>query len=215
MLVAWKELGIDSPEDLDGRRISYWQGNFSSSYEAFFHAKGVRPEPIPQYYSINLFLRRGVAACAAMEYNEYDRIRQAGIDEDQLSVFLMRDSGLGFPEDGIYAAAAWVARNRESALAFRKATIAGWEYARGHVEETIDVVIAEAKKSGVAANRPHERWMLGHILTSIFIQGESADRIGTLDAVDFDKTVDSLRGSGLLDRAPSFSVFAPMQERVR
>jgi len=215
MLVAWKDLGIHSAADLDGRRVSYWQGGFSSSYEAFFHARGIRPLPIPQYYSVNLFLSRGVAACAAMEYNEYDRIRQAGIDEDQLSVFLMRDSGLGLPEDGIYAAAGWMAHNRETALAFRRATMAGWAYARGHVEETIDVVLAEAKKSGVAANRSHERWMLGHILASIFVKGESPERIGALDAVDFEKTVDLLRRDGLLDRAPSLSAFAPMQESAR
>jgi NitT/TauT family transport system substrate-binding protein len=215
MLVAWKELGIDGAADLDGRRVSYWQGSFSSSYEAFFRAKGIRPEQIPQYYSVNLFLRRGVAACAAMEYNEYDRIRQAGIDEDRLTVFLMRDFGLGFPEDGIYASPEWIARNRDTALAFRKATIAGWEYARSHVEETIDIVLAEARKAGVPANRPHERWMLGHILSSIFIQGESADKVGVLDAAEFDKTVGALRSAGLLSGVPSFAAFAPMQEKAR
>ncbi len=215
MLVAWKELGIDTAADLDGRRVSYWQGSFSSSYEAFFHAKGIRPEQIPQYYTVNLFLRRGVAACAAMEYNEFDRIRQAGIDEDRLTIFLMRDFGLGFPEDGIYATPEWLARNRETAMAFRAATIAGWEYARAHVEETIDIVLSEAKKAGVPANRPHERWMLGHILSSIFIEGEAADKVGALDAEDFGKTVESLRGAGLLDRAPALEAFAPMQGRIR
>ncbi len=215
MLIAWRELGINVAQDLDGRPVSHWQGSFSATYEAFFHSQAIRPRTIPQYYSVNLFLRRGVTACAAMEYNEYDRIRQAGIDDDRLVVFRLRDFGLGLPEDGIYAKPEWLAGNRDAAVAFRDATMAGWEYARTHVEETIDIVLAEARKAGIPANRPHERWMLTHILDSIFVNGAGAGADVRLLPEDYGKTVAAMESAGLLGKPPSLAAFAPLAQDAR
>lgn len=211
MLIAWKELGIRSAADIDGKRISYWPGSFSSTYEAFFHEKGIRPSKIPQYYSINLFLKKGVSACAAMEYNEYHRILQTGVDPDRLAVFLMRDSGLGFPEDGIYASALWMAAHPDLALAVRKATLQGWEYARAHPEEAIDAVMREARSAGVPVNRAHEQWMLRHILDSIFLPGMPPGGVGSLSREDFKATVKALKEAGLLSGAPDYEAFAPIE----
>ena len=211
MLLAWKDMGVTQAKGFDGQRVSYWPGGFSASFQAFFATNAIRPEAIPQYYSINLFLRRGVVACAAMEYNEYHRIWQAGIDPGRITAFRMRDYGLGFPEDGLYTTASWASRNPELARAVRGATLAGWAYARAHPEEAIDAVLAEARKAGVAANRPHERWMLRHILDSIFVPGTPSAAIGSLDRSAFASAVLALRSAGLLDQAPEFAVFAPVE----
>ncbi|QVL50514.1 MAG: hypothetical protein KFB96_08850 [Thiocapsa sp.] len=37
-------------------------------FDAFFAAHDIEPISIPQYDSVNLFLKRGVAACAVMHY---------------------------------------------------------------------------------------------------------------------------------------------------
>ena len=209
MLLAWKDLGIASAKDLDGQRISFWQGSFSSSFQAFFAANGINPVPIPQYYSVSLFLKRGVAACAAMEYNEYHRIWQSGIDGERITAFRMRDFGLGFPEDGLYATAHWVDLNPAPARAVHKATLAGWHYARAHPEEAIDAVMAEARRAGVPANRPQERWMLRTILDSIFVPGDAPEAVGTLDQGVFTKAARAMGAAGLLERPPAFAAFAP------
>lgn len=215
MLVAWKELGIRTATDIDGKRISYWPGSFSSTYEAFFLDRGIRPSKIPQYYSVNLFLKKGVAACAAMEYNEYHRILQTGVDPDRLTVFLMRDYGLGFPEDGIYASASWAAAHPDSAVAVRTATLKGWEYARTHSAEAIDAVVSEAHKAGVPVNRAHEQWMLSHILDSIFLPDTASGKVGSLSRSDFEAAATALRATGLLVRAPAYEDFAPIEGKAR
>jgi NitT/TauT family transport system substrate-binding protein len=209
MLVAWKDMGVTRARDLAGTRVSYWQGSFSSAFKAFFAANGVDPEPIPQYATVNLFLKRGVAACAAMEYNEYHRIWQSGIDDDRITAFRMRDYGLGFPEDGLYATATWVNQNPELARAVRSATLAGWDYARSHPEEAIDTVLAEAGLAGVPANRPQERWMLNHMIDSIFVPGAAPEELATLDRAEFNKAAQAMQSAGLLNRAPVFGEFAP------
>jgi NitT/TauT family transport system substrate-binding protein len=212
MLVAWKDMGVERAADLDGMRVSHWQGSFSAAFDAFFVAHDIEPIRIPQYDSVNLFLKRGVAACAVMHYNEYHRIRQAGIDTDRLTGFVMREEGFDFPEDGIYATGAWIGAHSEIARRVREATLAGWAYARDHPEETLDLVLAEAREAGVPANRPHERWMLERIVESIFVPGQPgqpAPTPGALDPAAYVSTAQALHAVGLLERIPRFDAFAP------
>lgn len=209
MLMGWKDMGIETPADLDGQRISYWPGTFSIAFTAFFRQHGIEPVVLPQHHSVNLFLHRGVVACAAMYYNEYHRIYQAGHDYDQLTLFLMRDYGLGFPEDGLYTRAETAARHPDVSMALRRATLAGWEYARQHPEETLDVVLRASRQTGVPANRPHSRWMLEHILASIF-PPEAETFPGRLDPDRYQETVQALVGAELVEEALPFDAFFPV-----
>lgn len=208
MLVGWKDMGIETPADLDDRRISYWPGTFSIAFTAFFRQHGIQPQVLPQHHSVNLFLHRGVAACAAMVYNEYHRIYQAGHDYEQLTLFLMRDYGLGFPEDGLYTRVETAARHPEVCKALRQATLQGWEYARQHPEEAIEAVLRASRVEGVPANRPHSRWMLEHVLASIFPPEDDVVP-GRLAPNRYQETVQALVGAGLIDKALPFETFCP------
>ena len=213
MLIGWKDQGIIDVGSLDQRRISHGGDGAALAFAAFFARHGVRPQVIPQYASIRLFLLGGVAACSAMEYSEYHLLAQAGIDRERVTTFLMRDYGLGFPEDGLYARSDWIAGHAEAALAMRRATLAGWQYARDHLEETLDVVIAEAQRAQLPVNRPHERWMLRHLLDSIFVPGEKPEQAGSLSASEFQATAQALQGAGFIKQLPSFSRFAPFDKK--
>lgn len=210
MLLAWQDLGITQLEDLDGRRVSLMSGPFSAAVRALLAERRIQPELIPQYGTVNLFLHRGVAACAAMEYNELHRIWQAGVDEDQLTMFLLRELGLDFPEDGLYARSDWLKDHDALAHRLWQATLKGWEYVRDHPEQALDLVLAEAERGGIAANRPHERWMLEHVLASIFIDGSNTSPApGHLSASVYTATAEAVIAAGLLNAAPPFSLFCP------
>ena len=213
MLIGWKDEGIVDAASLDRRRVSYSSNGAALTFAAFFAKHDVRPQAIPQHYSIKLFLQHGVAACQAMEYSEYHLLTQAGIDADRVTPFLMRDYGLGFPEDGLYAKHDWIARHADTALAVRRATLAGWQYARDHREETLDAVIAEAKRAQLPVNRPHERWMLNHVLDSIFVPGEPPEQAGSLSAAEFQNSAQALLKAGLLKTLADFSRFAPFEPK--
>ncbi len=211
MLVAWKDMDIAEPDDLDGKKINFWPGAFSMAFNAFFQRHGIRPIERTQNYSVNLFLRRGVVACAAMEYNELHKLYQAGIDYEQLTIFLMRDYELGFPEDGLYVTADFIRNNTQLCRAFRRAVIAGWDYARQHRQETLDVVLRESRQAGVPANLAHSRWMLDIILLSIFPQEESGHP-GRLDQKAYQMVAERLQKSKLLGSILPFELFAPLEE---
>lgn len=210
MLLAWKDQGIEQLQDLSGHRISLWPGPFSAAISTLLAEQQVEYEPIPQNATVNLFLRGGVSACVAMEYNEYHRIWQAGVDENRLTGFLLRDLGFDFPEDGLYARSDWLQRNDALARRLWQATLDGWEYARTHPEQALDLVLAEAERARILTNRPHERWMLEHLLASIFpeVAGESPSA-GRLSPTAYAATAQALIASELISEALPLTHFCP------
>jgi NitT/TauT family transport system substrate-binding protein len=209
MLVAWKNMGIAAPTDLDGRRVSLWPGTFSVAFEAFFRKHQIQPQLVPQHRSVNLFLEQGVAACAAMSYNEYHRIFQSGIDFDELTVFAMQDHGLGFPEDGLYTSSATAEEQPELCRNLAAATLRGWRYAREHPEESVDIVLQISQQEALPNNRPHSRWMLEKVLDSIFPEGDSGES-RVLNRETYEAALRELITAEIIARAPAYSAFAPL-----
>ena len=207
VLMTWKQDGISKPSDLSGKKISVWGGDFRAPYVAWLQAMNVKPELFPQYYSVNLFLQRGVAACSAMYYNEVHMAYQTGIDMDELKLFFLRDDDFGFPEDGIYSTRDALVNNPQRALDFRAATLDGWRYAAGHQDETLDIVMQYVIKDNVPTNRPHMKWMLEKILTSVIPGAQDAWAFGRLSRQDYSRTVQGMRQQGLLQQAPSYEDF--------
>ena len=206
MIVARKS-AIKDREDLDGRRVSLWGTSFRAAYLGFFETAGVKPRIVPQYYSVNLFLQGGVAACAAMEYNEYHSIMQAGVDPGELTTFFMRDAGFGFPEDGIYALAATARQRPVVCRELAAAVLEGWEYCRQHPDEAVEGVMRYAAAAHAPTNRVHERWMLDHILKSIFPGDGDAWRTGVLARADYEGVKAIMMGEGLISGAPTYERF--------
>ncbi|MDR7866649.1 MAG: ABC transporter substrate-binding protein [Sporomusaceae bacterium] len=208
LLISWKDLSGESSKNLSGRRISIWEGDFRAPYLAWLQAEGVEPAAIhPQYYSVNLFLRKGVDACSAMYYNEYHMLYQAGVDEDERSVFFLKDYGFGFPEDGLYCTESTIRLDREMVAAFREASLEGWLYAARHPEEALDIVMEYVTAANIETNRSHMKWMLEKILASIVPVAKDSWTLGELTREDYEKTVLMMKGQNMLRNPPSYEAF--------
>jgi NitT/TauT family transport system substrate-binding protein len=207
VLIAGKKSGIAGPADLSGKKISIWGGDFSAPYLAWFQAEKIRADIYPQYYSVNLFLRGGVDACSAMSYNEVHMLYQAGVNPDEVTVFFLRDNGFGFPEDGVYATQKMVGNDPKRAEAFRAASLAGWLYAAENPDEALDIVMKYVQETNVPTNRPHMKWMLEKILSSIVPGVQDHWVFGSLSRKDYETTVRIMRQQGLITGAPSYENF--------
>jgi len=174
---------------------------------AFFKSKKLSPAIVPQYYTVNLFLRRGVDACTVMYYNEYHVLYQSGIDASQLSTFFLRDHGIDFPEDGIYCLRATRDRSPETCRALREATLEGWKYASEHPDETLDVVMKHVNEAKLPTNRTHMQWMLTAVLSSVFPAKESAWKPGGLSQTSYEQATRWLLELGQLKAAPTYEEF--------
>lgn len=208
VMISWKNFDSETPKNLSGRRISIWEGDFRAPYLAWLQAENIETATIyPQYYSVNLFLRKGVEACSAMYYNEYHMLYQAGIDLDELSVFFLKDYGFGFPEDGIYCTEATLRQSPQTVAAFREASLAGWQYAAEHPDEALDIVMDYVVTANVATNRSHMKWMLEKILASVVPAAQDGWTLGKLSRTDYERTVRMMRGQGMVAAPPAFEVF--------
>lgn len=206
-LVAWKDRGICAPKDLEGRRVSLWGEPHRSPFLALFAAEGVKPVVVPQYYSPELFLRRGVDACAAMRYNEVHRIYQAGVDPEEVTVLSLGERGFGLPEDGLYCMEGFAAAAPGTCRAFAQASLEGWRAAARAPEEALASVMKRARAAHVPVNEAHQRWMLKCMLEVIFPPAQGGWTAGELSPRDYDRGVRALTGQGLIGSAPSYEEF--------
>ncbi len=212
-LVAWKHpdgsdgTPVVQPADLSGRRVTVWEQDFRSPYLALFRGWGARPEILPQYYSLSLFLHRGVVACSTMRYNEYHTLLQNGVSADELTVFNLWELGINLPEDGLYALADTWRRRPEASRRFVRATLEGWRYARDHRQETLEVVMRYIEQEKLPTNRPHMAWMLDEILKSIFPTNDDPWTFGVLSRQSYRETTQLLQRQGRIDSPPAYQDF--------
>lgn len=210
MLVARKGSGIRSLEDLNGRRISIWSGDFGAPFEAVLSSRRITPgKRFTQNYSVNLFLKGGVDAAAAMHYNEYHMLYQAGLDEEQLVVFPLSAYGCSVPEDGIYALERTWKTDPALCRAFAEATMEGWRHANAHQDEALQSVMRRVIPARIPTNRTHMHWMLEKILPGIIPSSADDWKAGVLSRPEYVKAVELMKRQGLIRKAPTYDDFHP------
>ncbi len=208
MLIAKKESGIETAQDLENKIVSNWGGDFSIQPIAFFQKQNILPEVILQSFRIDGFLVGAIEVTSAMYYNEYHKILQAGIDEDELVTFFFTDYDLNFPEDGIYCREDFLQNEPEMCKNFVEATIKGWAYAFQNKEETLDLVMKYCREYHMQTNRSHQRWMLGAIETSMTYQvGDDPMHWGILKKEDYYTVAEELLNQKLITTIPSYKNF--------
>lgn len=164
MFVTKKSSGIETLEDLNGKKIGIWRSGFEEVPKALLNEHKIEVEWVPILSSVNLFLLDGIDALTVMWYNEYNQIYLSGINHDELNTFFMSDYGYDIPEDGLYALQTTTGSKKEALSAFVEASLKGWEYAAWNKEYTINLVVDIMRKANIPSNIAHQRWMLEKVL---------------------------------------------------
>lgn len=206
MLVAKKSSGINKLEDMNGKKVGIWGGDFQIQPMAFFKNYNLNVRPIMQGSSLNLFLMDGVDVTSAMWYNEYHTILNSGLNPDELTTFFFSDYGLNFPEEGIYCLESTFNNDPELCMNFVKATFEGWKLAFEKEAEALAIVIRYMKKEKFPVNLAHETWMLRRMKDLIF-PDKSMKKFGTLSEKDYKFVADKLMENGLIKKIPEFNLF--------
>ncbi|MDD5765521.1 MAG: ABC transporter substrate-binding protein [Candidatus Marinimicrobia bacterium] len=208
MLVAKKESGILKPEDMNGKTIAIWGGDFSIQPYAFFRKFNIKPNLVPQAYNIDAFLVGAYDVASAMYYNEFNKFYLSGIDQDELVQFFYSDYGLNFPEDGIYCTSLTYEKKPELCRKMRRGILKGWEYAFDHEEETLDILMEYCEKFHVRTNRAHQKWMLNAIKEAVVYQvGDDPTKWGVLKKDDFLRVAEELKQQGFIRTVPQYENF--------
>jgi NitT/TauT family transport system substrate-binding protein len=206
MLVAKKASGINTPQDINGKKVGLWGEDFQGRARAFFRKYGLQVRVIPQSATLNLFLRGGVDVASAMWYNEYHLLLNTGLDPGELTTFRLADYGFNSPEDGIYCREDRVRDHPEVCRKFVRASLQGWQYAFEHPQEALDIVMKYVNAANVATDRVHQKWMLERMRDIIQPQ-ESDVPPGILRQADYQRLSEEFQRDGLIPQIPPFSQF--------
>ncbi len=213
MLIAKKSSGIKSPEDMNGKKIGIWGGDFQIQPMAFFKKYNLNVKTIMQGNSINLFFFGGVDVTSAMWYNEYHTILNSGFNPEELNTFFYSDYGLNFPEEGIYCSEKFYSEHPDLCKAFVEATLEGWQYAFSHPDEAVNIILKYMKEANIAANKSHQRWMLESIKDLIFPH-KKTDSFERLTMHGYLLVARTLKEEGLIKEIPDFySLYKPVINR--
>jgi NitT/TauT family transport system substrate-binding protein len=211
MLVTKKSSGINSPKDMNGKKIGIWGGDFQIQPMAFFKKYDLNVKTIMQGNSINLFFFDGIDVTSAMWYNEYNTIINSGINKDELNTFFFSDYGLNFPEEGIYCSESFYNKNREICEAFLSASLEGWRYAFDHPEEAIEIIIRYMKEANLPCSRSHQRWMLD-CMEQLYFPSKKMDNFEVLPVENYMLLAKILLENGHIDKIPPYNdLYKPLK----
>ncbi len=198
--VSWKDSNIQGVDDLKGKKVGVWGfGNEFDLYAALAKHninKDTDVSIFQQPFDMNDFLNHKIDAAAAMTYNEYAQVLEAGHSPSELKVINFTDEGTAMLEDGIFTTADWLkdAKNQDIAVRFLRASFQGWIYCRDNQSACVDSVV----KNGPALGKNHQTWMMNEINKLIW---PSPNGIGQMDPAAWQRTADTALKFGVIKSA--------------
>lgn len=193
---------IQAITDLNGMKVGRWKSGYGELADLFCMDQGFSDVRWVYFlHGVNLFVSKAVDATLCYSYSEYlDLLFAKGsIPEDH--IFRFSKMGYNYPEDGLFVKNSFNRKHRGRVDDFIKATVKGWEYARNHREETIDVVMSYAAAANVKTNRVLQAMMLDEVLR---LQENPATGIADFAPIDrdiFNALNDDLLRSGIIKEA--------------
>lgn len=199
--VAMADSGIDGPEDLAGKKVGSW--GYGNEWELFagMQQAGVEIddiELIQQAFDMNGFLAGDIDAAQAMTYNEYAQVLETENPDtgelyqpEDLTVIDWNEEGTAMLQDAIWADTQRLEDDEEyqgTTVAFIKAAIKGWAYAKDNPEEAAEIVTGAGSTLGTS----HQLWMTNETSKLIW---PSTNGVGLIDEAAWEQTVDIALGT--------------------
>jgi NitT/TauT family transport system substrate-binding protein len=198
--VSFKDAGISSVADFEGKRIGSW--GFGNEWEIFaaMAADDLDSTSVSittQDFSMNALLDGDVDAAQAMTYNELALLLETvnpATGElytlDDLDVIYYEDTEGAMLQDAIWADTQRLADDpayADAAVRFLKAIVKGWLYARDNPEDAASKVydIATDAELAYPIGPVHQLWQMNEVNKLIWTGGT----FGEVDKSAWDKTV--------------------------
>lgn len=155
---------ISKPEDLDGKRIGKWRQGYSEFCDIMEMSKGIYIDWIPFVQGINLYVFGAVDATLCYSFSEYISLQMAMGDIPEGQIIRFSDFGYNVPEDGLYTLDDYYDSNKDVVDKFVRASKRGWDYARTHRDEAVEITYRYIDKGHIVTNLATQRRMLDEYL---------------------------------------------------
>ncbi|MCP3873987.1 MAG: ABC transporter substrate-binding protein [Desulfobacteraceae bacterium] len=141
ILLAKKESGISTPQDLIGRRVMLFGGNEDAEPKALLLKEGISLEQIniiPSSFNLNALIEGETDVFVAYSTNEPFYLESQKIP---VSIIDPKTYGINFYGDCLFTSERELKERPNQVKAFREASLRGWQYAMKHPEEIIDLIL--------------------------------------------------------------------------
>ncbi len=190
--IAFKTTGIKTVNDLRGKKVAVWFGGNEFELLATLDKYHINRDKdvtlVKQPFDMNLLLNHQVAAAAAMTYNEYHQVLEAGVRPEDLVVIDFNKEGTAMLEDGIFSTESWLkdAGHKQIAARFLHAAFQGWIYCRDHPGDCVDFVLKQ-DATGVMSKQ-HQTTMMAEVNKLVWGPPAPAHSIGYMEPEAFGRT---------------------------
>jgi NitT/TauT family transport system substrate-binding protein len=198
MLTCWKDSGIAAPADFAGKTLGVWFFGNEFPFMSWMSQLGIETDGaddngvavLKQGFSVDPLIQRQADCISTMTYNEYWQVIDAGVTADELVTFKYEDQGVSTLEDGLYVLEDRLADPafKDAMVRFVRASMKGWKWAEANPEDAA-LIVLDYDETG-AQTEGHQVRMMGEIAKL------TAGSNGTLDPVDYQRTVDTLLAGG-------------------
>ncbi|WP_369068640.1 ABC transporter substrate-binding protein [Kineococcus terrestris] len=193
--VSFADAGIGDVAALRGRTVGNW--GFGNEYELFaaMTAAGLDPSGdvtlVQQQFDMLGLLQGDIDAAQAMTYNEYAQLLEAEdpatgelYRPEDFTVLDWNEVGTAMLQDAVWASSDRLGDSayQEQTVAFLKASLKGWAYARDEPEAARDVVVARGSTLGAS----HQLWQVNEVNKLVW---PSPDGAGLVDPEAWERTV--------------------------
>ncbi|UCH26690.1 MAG: ABC transporter substrate-binding protein [Trueperaceae bacterium] len=226
-MVALADSGIETFDDLAGRKVGVWGFGNEFVAQAVFEAQGFSTDLDPTTTTVDvstvvyafdpaLVFPDEVDVASVMTYNELDQIIGLGFALDSLNLLNPADIDAELLEDLIFTTPDLLATDdfkgsgltgQEVAERFIRATVKGWEYAVDNREEAVEIVLSfcgDTCAGSGSRQSPliHQTWQMDRVAELVKPSPDTA--VGAIDEAAFDRSVSLLLDVGLLSSDVSF-----------
>jgi NitT/TauT family transport system substrate-binding protein len=150
-LIGRKSDGINSPQDLVGKRTGLYPGD-EFEPRAMLQKMGINPDDVPTFYqgfTMDPWLNREYPVAQVTSWDELQVVYLAGVKPEELTIFKPTDYGVGVLHGALLANESVIEKSPEALKAFVDATKRGWTYAFDNPEEAVDIVMKSQQDGSV------------------------------------------------------------------
>lgn len=193
LLTSKKETGINSPENLKGKKVANWFGGNEYEVLALLEKYNLNKdsdlELVQQDYTMDQLKEGSVDAASAMTYNEFGLLLESGIAEKDLNIINMNDEGVAMLQDCLFVNADWAAENKDLVIRFLRASIKGWIDACND-PEAAGKTVYDVDQS---VSLEHQVYMAKEVAKLAVPEGFDSSKIGQIDMDAVKQTAEFLK----------------------
>jgi len=155
VFITRKDGPVKTVQDFEGKKVTAWFTGANLVLKAMLTSKGIdlgKVSLTPQQVSFTPFVNGDVDVATATLYSDVAAVEKR-LGPDSLRIFNPEDYGISIPRDTVIVSETTAKTDPKLVENFLRASIRGWQYARLHPDDAVDIVLKVAPTLDRATER--------------------------------------------------------------